>query len=313
MIAASTPTAISLNASSIDTARAVTFAVDDATKPLVWITGAGGLIGSYLAQTATQFAPSYRVAALTRESLDLTDFAAVKARFQTDKPALIIHCAALSKSPVCQTEPERARLLNVEVTKHLAELAADRAFIFFSTDLVFDGRKGNYIESDAVNPLSVYGETKATAERIVLQNPRHTVIRTSLNGGISPTGDRGFNEETRRTWQASKTTKLFTDEYRNPIAAALTAQTVWELAQKQATGIFHVAGRERLSRWEIGQLLATRWPDVTAKLEPSSLAEYQGAPRPPDCSLNCAKAQALLSFPLLGLGEWLRVNPQASF
>jgi nucleoside-diphosphate-sugar epimerase len=62
--------------------------------------------------------------------------------------------------------------LNVEVTKLLAELAAEIQFVFFSTDLVFDGRKGNYVEADAVNPLHVYGETKAAAEEIVLKNPR---------------------------------------------------------------------------------------------------------------------------------------------
>ena len=74
----------------------------------------------------------------------------------------------------------------------LAELAAEIPFFFLSTDLVFDGQTGNYDESAPVNPLSIYAETKAAAERIVLANPRHTVLRLSLNGGTSPSGRPRF-------------------------------------------------------------------------------------------------------------------------
>jgi len=102
----------------------------------------------------------------------------------------------------------------VEVTRLLAELAADVSFLFISTDLVFDGKRGWYDESSPVSPLTVYAETKVEAEQIVLQNPRHTVIRTSLNGGTSPAGNRGFNEELRRAWEAGKPTRLFVDEFR---------------------------------------------------------------------------------------------------
>jgi len=161
---------------------------------------------------------------LDRRALDLTDSGAVRPLFQRETPAAIIHCAAISKSPACQQNPLLAHQVNVEVTARLADLAAEIPFVFFSTDLVFDGRAGHYDESASVGPLSIYAETKAAAERIVLSNSRHTVIRTSLNGGISPTGDRGFNEEMRRAWQAGRTLQLFTDEFRSPIAAWVTAR-----------------------------------------------------------------------------------------
>ena len=74
-----------------------------------------------------------------------------------------------------------------------------------------------------------------------------------------------------------------------------------------------MAGSERLSRWQIGQLLAARWPQLKPKIEPGSLKEYTGAPRAPDTSLNCAQAQELLSFPLPGLTEWLNTNPDTVF
>jgi len=274
--------------------------------PLAWITGAGGLIGSYLQRTAPGH---WSVCALTRRDLDLTDRSAVEKRFRVEAPALVIHCAALSKSVACENDPSLARKLNVEVSESLTTLAAGVSFFFFSTDLVFDGKRGNYDEASPVNPLSVYGRTKAEAEEIVLRNPRHTVIRTSLNAGISPTRDRGFNEEVRAAWESGRTLNLFVDEFRCPIPAVVTARAVWELADKRATGLFHVAGAERLSRVDIGHALAAHWPQVTPRIKAGSLSDYAGPQRSPDTSLNCAKAQALLSFPLPRFTQWLRDNP----
>jgi dTDP-4-dehydrorhamnose reductase len=279
----------------------------------VWVTGAGGLIGHYLVETAPRWAPGARVVGLTRERLDLADFPAVRKAFETERPGLVIHCAALSRSPDCQANPSLARKLNVEVTSVLAGLSGDIPFIFFSSDLVFDGRAAPYKEDAAVNPLSVYAETKVEAEQVVMRNMKHTVIRTSLNGGVSPTRDRGFNEQMRHAWQRGQTIKLFTDEFRCPIPAEETARAVWELAARGATGIFHVAGAQRLSRWQLGQLMARRWRALEPRMEAASLTQYAGAPRSPDTSLLIGKAQALLSAPLPGLTEWLETHPDREF
>jgi dTDP-4-dehydrorhamnose reductase len=279
----------------------------------IWITGAGGLIGNYLVQDVPALPPGTSVMGLTRAALDLADSRAVRAEFRRQNPQLVIHCAALSKSPDCEANPALARKLNVEVTALLAELAAQIPLVFLSSDLVFDGRLGNYDEGAPVNPLSVYAETKVAAEQIVLANPKHLIIRTSLNGGTSPTGDRGFNELMRRAWQAGQCLRLFTDEYRSPMAAVVTAHAIWELVSQGRAGLYHVAGSERMSRCQIGQVLAARWPQLHPGIEPASLREYSGAPRAPDTSLNCAKAQELLSFRLPGLTEWLADHPEEAF
>lgn len=282
-------------------------------KGCVWVTGAGGLIGSYLVRNPPKSLNDLCIVGLTRPQLDLSDFTAVRQKFARDNPRFVIHCAALSKSPACQAQPEQAWKINVELTRLLSELANQIPLVFFSSDLVFDGRQGFYDESAEVNPLSIYAETKVVAENVVLSNPRHLVIRTSLNGGESPSGDRGFNEEMRNAWAAGKTLKLFTDEYRCPIAAQVTAQATWELALSGRSGLYHLAGAERLSRWEIGQLLAARWPEANPRIEPGSLKDYIGAPRPPDTSLDCRKAQSLLSFPLPKFSEWMRLYPAEKF
>jgi len=202
--------------------------------------------------------------------------------------------------------------MNIEVTARLSELCATARLILLSTDLVFDGRKGDYTESDPVNPLNLYAETKVEAERIVLANPRHLVIRTSLNAGTSPTGDRSFTEQMRHAWEQGETLKLFTDEFRNPIPAAVTARAIWQLAQSSATGILHVAGAERLNRLQIGELVAACWPDLDCLMTPASLRDFPGPPRAADCSLNCTQAQALLSFPLPRFSEWLAATATKS-
>src|SRR5438552_3266520 len=98
------------------------------STPLAWITGGGGLIGNALAQTAPACAADWQVLRLTRAQLELTDFNAVRQAFHQQRPQLIIHCAALSKSPACQSAPSLARKLNVEMTACLAELTADIRF-----------------------------------------------------------------------------------------------------------------------------------------------------------------------------------------
>ncbi len=245
---------------------------------------------------------------LRRSDLELTDFGAVEQRFGLDQPDAVIHCAAMSKSPQCQSDPAGARLWNVEVTRHLAGLFTGRRMLFLSTDLVFDGQSGGYDEKASVNPLSFYAETKVEAEQAVLRDPGQLVIRTSLNHGTSPTGDRGFNEEMALGWRAGRKFKLFTDEFRTPIPAVTTARALLELLVQQVDGILHVAGAERLSRWEIGQVLAASLPGLDCPMEPGSLKEYVGAPRSPDTSLDCRRAQSLLSFPLPRYPAWLRAQ-----
>jgi dTDP-4-dehydrorhamnose reductase len=292
--------------------------------PCVWITGAGGLIGSHLVRCPSGapisnrlsgFTPptdqppdspsTWQVHALTRNQLDLCDFPAVERAFRAEHPDLVIHCAALTQSPLCQSEPEQAWRINVQATKHLAQLAEAIPFVFFSTDLVFDGQRGSYNESAPPNPLSIYAETKLAAELVVLANPRHTVVRTSLNAGHSPTLDRGLDEQLRVAWERHQKTRLFTDEFRSPIPASVTARAVWEIANQGRTGLYHVAGAQRLSRWEIGQLVAARYPHLKPQIEPASLKDYAGPPRPPDTTLDCRKIQEVLSFRLPAFGEWL--------
>jgi dTDP-4-dehydrorhamnose reductase len=270
-------------------------------KPIAWVTGAGGLIGNAIVLAAGN--SNWQVRPITRADLDLLDFKSVENLFAKEGPALIIHCAAVSRDRDCEASPTLAHEVNVKATEHLAALAENSQFIFFSTDLVFDGTRGNYSENDPVNPLALYAQTKAQAEEIILKNPRHTIVRTSLTTGRSPTGNRSFTEDMARAWKEGKALNLFVDEFRCPIPATATARAIWELATSREGGIFHLAGSDRLSRYEIGLLIAAQHPELNPKIIPSSRKDYKGPSRPADTSLNCSKIQKLLSFPLPSLRD----------
>ena len=274
-------------------------------KPVAWITGAGGLVGSYLVRTASRWAPDWDARGLTRQDVDLADETAVRRLWQEHQPAAVIHCAAISRPAVCEQNPELATKINVGATALLASLASEVPLLFFSSDQVFDGRQGRYVETDRINPINRYGETKAAAEELVLSNPRHTVIRLALTAGTSATGDRSFVEDMRRSVAANLCLTLFTDEFRSPVPAGVVARTIWELIAQKQSGLYHLGGAERLSRMEIGEALAMQYPELAARLQPGSVAAYHGPPRPPDLSMRCDKIQRLLSFPIPGFRSWL--------
>jgi dTDP-4-dehydrorhamnose reductase len=283
------------------------------TNSMIWVTGAGGLIGGELMKLAPALCPDGAIVrGLARQDLDLENSLAVQALYRAERPSLIIHCAALSRTPACQKDPPLAWKSNFSVTELLAGLGVATRLIFFSTDLVFDGTKGNYDESATTHPFNVYGETKVAAEKVVLANPRNLVIRTSLNYGHTAAGNRSFNEELLMAWREGRRTPLFVDEFRSPIAAVKTARITWELASRGVAGVVHLAGSERLSRFEIGAMVAAHHGIPPTLLSRMTLAENTGPRRAPDTSLNCSKLVRILGRPLPGFTEWFRKNQSSS-
>src|SRR4051812_38319329 len=99
-----------------------------------WITGAGGLIGSYLCKTAPE---EFDVTQIHSHHLAPSAEADLRLRFEVNTPEFIIHCAAISKGPACEANPELAREVNTNLTRCLSDMAKDILFVLLSTDLVF--------------------------------------------------------------------------------------------------------------------------------------------------------------------------------
>lgn len=143
------------------------------------------------------------------------------------------------------------------------------------------------------------------AEEAVRQHSNHAIVRISLTGGHSPRGNRGFNEEMKNAWRDGKTLNLFADEFRCPSTADVVARAVWELALNSATGTYHLCGSERLSRFQIGELLAAKHPELSPKINATSRKDFHGMARPPDTSMDCTKIQRILSFKIPRFSDWL--------
>jgi len=275
-------------------------------KPIAIITGVAGLIGQYFVKNAARWAPDWEVHGLNRAELDLTNHSEVERVWQRLKPNAVIHCAAMSRTKDCERDPQQARRINVEATAHLASCSEEIPFVFLSSGEVFDGQSRWYRETDAPNPINVYGRTKLEAEQQVLRNPRHTVVRIVLTAGTSLNSDRSFVEDMSRAAKGDEAMTLYGDEFRCPLPAGVIARAIWELVNQEATGLYHLGGRDRLSRWEIGQTLLPWYPELQGHLFEGASTDHAGAPRPLDLSLNCDKLQALLSFPIPGLRAWLQ-------
>jgi dTDP-4-dehydrorhamnose reductase len=113
----------------------------------------------------------------------------------------------------------------------------------------------------------------------------------------------------REAWRAGRTLDLFEDEYRSPIAATETARVLRALVRGGHGGLFHVAGRERLSRVEIGRCVA-EWcrreePSLPTPYRAGSLRDYRGAPRSPDTSMDSGKVERLLELRIPRFSLWM--------
>jgi dTDP-4-dehydrorhamnose reductase len=121
-------------------------------------------------------------------SVDITDFAAIRAAVQAAKPDLVLHPAAYTNVDGCERDPDTAYKVNAVGTWNVAAAAEEigAALVAISTDFVFDGEKGSpYTEFDTPNPISHYGASKLAGENLARQACRRTyIVRTSWLYGV---------------------------------------------------------------------------------------------------------------------------------
>ena len=273
----------------------------------ILITGAGGLLGGRL---GTLLSGRHETTALVRArpgpegvasiTADLTDSAATEEALRTSGAETVIHCAALSDPEVCEREPERARLENETATRTLAAACRARGarLIFISTDLVFGGAASFSPESSPTAPVMEYGRSKLRAENAAAEESSDVVIlRLALVCGRGYGSRLSASESIEQRLLQGSPVTLFDDEWRTPIdpesvAAAIAAV----LETPDAQGLFHIAGSERLTRYELGQRLALSLGLDARLIRRASQASHPGAPRPRDVSLDIHHAREALNW-----------------
>lgn len=284
----------------------------------IFLTGASGLVGSAVARAADR--RGHRVVGVVghyngeleglakRRSLDLTDEAATSNAVMDESPEAIINCAAVSVPEACEADPVRSEVLNVAVPSFLARLAAlgGARFLHLSSEQVFNGRRSEpYSPGDPVSPINVYGRQKVASERAVrAAGGRAVTLRAPLLMGNSPAGRRSLHERLLADWAAGRTPKLFTDELRQPCTADNLAEVMLELCERDgATGVFHWAGSELVSRFELGRRIRAhfRLSDVQAPLAVTTYADVAG---------TAERRQACLALDLEPLAAQVKTRPE---
>ena len=239
--------------------------------------------------------------------VDLRDQDAVAGLIKEIRPDAVIHAAAVSDADFCQTHEAESYPLNVETPVRLAGLCRSRSipYLFISSDLIFDGLKGHYRETDLPRPRSCYGGQKVLAEQGVLKAyPEAVVCRLPLLIGIAGPGGKGILPMLR-AMREGRPLRLFMDEYRTPLTTR-SAVAGLQVVLGRARGIIHLGGPERVSRYDLGRLIAEIFGEKEAELVPCWQADIPTpAPRPQDVSLDSSMAFGL-GFRPLPLAEQLR-------
>ncbi len=279
-------------------------------KKRLLVTGAGGFLGGNLCRLAlrewevfgTVFSRPAEIPGVKILRADLTDSRQREEMFRKIRPQAVIHAAAAAAPNFCQLHPEESEKINVDAAVALAGLCAarDLSFVFTSTDLVFDGLHPPYAEDDPVAPVSVYGEQKARAELGVLAaGPKTCVCRLSLVFGRSLTASPGFLRPVLEALRQGREQRLFTDEFRTMVSVTGAAAGLLLMTAKGRSGIFHLGGPERISRYRFGLLLAETFGLAPALVVPCRRRDVpMPAPRPADVSLDSRRAQTLGFRPL---------------
>jgi dTDP-4-dehydrorhamnose reductase len=173
--------------------------------------------------------------------------------------------------------------------------------------MVFDGRTGMYTETDPLSPLSVYGYTKAFAEKAILDTcPNSVVVRSALIYGDPNPGGGSFTVWLKHRLQSQQQAPLYTDQYRTPILVNNLARAIVELSENEMTGIVHFGGANRINRYEFGKQFCQVMGYSDRYLHPILMKEHQmTAPRPADVSLSIQKACSQLKTEFLDTKEGL--------
>jgi dTDP-4-dehydrorhamnose reductase len=210
---------------------------------------------------------------------------------------LIIHTAAVSAADAVYRNPEEGWRVNVLGTSRLADWCDghDCRLVFTSTDLVFDGTRGWYREDDLPCPSLAYGRTKAAAERIVLEVPRGLVVRIGLLFGASRAGREAFFDRALARLREGQPQFFFEDEFRTPLDYATAARALVALAETETRGVIHVAGRERVSRFDLMRRIAQSVGLDPGLVRANRREDFKIAePRPADVSLDTSQLDSLL-------------------
>jgi dTDP-4-dehydrorhamnose reductase len=268
----------------------------------VLITGAGGLLGTSLSMTLESY--NYEVYSGYNVSLplygkpikmDLSDPNQINRAFEKIRPNIIIHCAAITNVDMCEQKKSLAYIVNSISTLNLILQAKkiNSFFVYISTDYIFSGDKGMYKENDEPHPINFYGFTKWMGERYLKTvDIDHLIIRPSVIYGTRPaSGKINFVLWLLEELTRNRSVRIVTDQYVSPTLNTNLSQMIIEAIEKELTGTYHMAGAERVSRYEFAIRVADTFGLDKSLINEAYMSDMNWiAKRPRDSSLDISKA-----------------------
>jgi len=263
----------------------------------VLITGSGGLLGMKLEEIFKE--NDYNVYGIdilnqieksNYFSLDITQKENIEVIFKKVTPDVVVHTAAYTDVDGCEKDKEAAFAVNVQGTRNLAGSAEEigAKFVYVSTDYVFNGEKGRYEENDDTDPIDYYGVTKLEGEKYVEKIcTNFIIVRTSVI--------YGSNKKNFVTWvvdmlKRGKKINIVTDQYVSPTLNIDLAEQLVALIDKDAAGVFHTAGRDRINRYDFVKVIADVFDLDESLVNPVKMTDMNWiAKRPRDSSLDISK------------------------
>jgi len=273
----------------------------------ILISGGSGLLGQYINIEANKF---FELLTLFNSNIgncdkfnnanaDIKNFNLIKEIFISFKPDLVIHTAAIT-NPVPQPGQSSKEIYatNVNATKNIAMLCQqiNAKLIYTSTDLVYAGYRGSMLTEDAkLIPASLYAETKLVAEMKIKETLENfLILRTTLLYGFGLSHSHSHFHKMNDELKNHRPVKLFTDQYRTPIELNETAKIIVQLAQMDLVNeTINLGGKERVSRFELGEILCSVAGYDKYLLQKITLDDLPELQKVEDVSLNTDKLQSL--------------------
>ncbi len=291
-------------------------------KKSILVTGSNGLLGQKIVNQlkhradieliATSKGENRRIVQdFTYVSMDITSKEEVEEVMQKYKPQVVINTAAMTNVDSCEDDRDNCWKINVTAVDYLLEesIKHQSHFVQLSTDFVFDGANGPYKETDTPNPLSYYAKSKLASEELVVKSgyTNTAIARTIIVFGTGDNLSRGnLVLWAKGALEKQSPINVVDDQFRAPTLADDLAKGCILIAEKNATGIFHLSGPETMSILEIVKRIGKYYSlstDCVTPIKTSTL--NQTAARPPKTGFVIDKARRELGYSPLSLEDSL--------
>ena len=270
--------------------------------------GGAGLVGSHVRNALRDreaIVTTHRTSLPGASPIDLTDRRAVTDLVRRVRPDVIVMAAAEAHVEKCEREPAATAIVNVDAVRVVADAAPRALLVVFSSEYVFDGRRGHYAEEDPVAPINEYGRQKVRVESIARERPEHLICRVSGVYGWSHARTSFVAQLVDRSREGRRF-RVPADQLITPTPARDLGEAVVDLVDRQARGTIHAAGPEVLARPEFARRAALAFGLDPSLVEPVPTADLGlAAPRPLRAGLSTARLRALLGRELSPSAEGL--------